>query len=929
MASPNKTRPFHGSERPLIPGSVSIGPVEATERIRFVVLLKQRPGSPEPRGLEHWQKTPPGDRKYLSAEEYFKTHGAAEDDVDAVVDYLKSERLRVIESHAGRRRIEVEGTAGEINAAFGITLNLYRAPRRFVERHMPKKGGRLTDAPNRDAEQTHRGFEGPINLPPRVLDAVTAIIGLDNRRLGGPAATGTGDPSGAQYLSPIEVAKRYKFPTFSAAGQTVGLFEAADDGAAYLSTDITSFISSLPPGSNTPPILTDIGLLGETNNTALVPGLGGGVIEATLDVAVVAAVAQGVNINVYFTQNTEAGWEAFLDRATFPLAGDNPPSVISASWILQPDDSVGGVASFGISGIGDPTISGTLSNTISGKLQQAAARGLTVLMAIGDWGSANQVTDKHCHVSYPNSDPWVTACGGTILGDIAELTWSDANTGSQFENGIYDATGGGVSDTFPIPPYQTAAGVLPISKNDGNVRRGLPDVAGMVGMDGFFLDGFGGPGQNGLFGTSAVSPLYAALIAVINGFLGHNVGFLNPTLYEYGPQICNDITFGNNDYGPPIPPLALGTPDSPFYTSDIGWDPCTGWGSINGLRLLAALAPAPIIETAIAGGPFASTCLGKFSDEILTINNSGFAMLLISNIVVSPATDFVMPSVASYPLAVSPGTSIDVILRFKPSSLGTKTATVTIFSNDLFGPHKLTVTGTAPAPRLVLAIADSGDFGNVCVGSFKDEPLVLNNSGSCLLEIDGITSSSGEFQVPEALSFPISIGAGSSLALPIRFKPTGIGTGAATLTVTSNDPAGPRTISVSGTAPSGKLAVCGSTYFGEIDCGIAQKTLSICNVGDCSLFVSSVAFSRKRRHFKLINNPFPAKLHPGSCLGVVIQYEASCDPECCELVIHSDDPAEPVKVLDVVAFTRCEKKCCCEEKPSGCGCQEAQPRCDG
>ena len=107
------------------------------------------------------------------------------------------------------------------------------------------------------------------------------------------------------------------------------------------------------------------------------------------------------------------------------------------------------------------------------------------------------------------------------------------------------------------------------------------------------------------------------------------------------------------------------------------------------------------------------------------------------------------------------------------------------------------------------------------------------------------------------------------------------------ITILSNDPAGATTVSVSGNAPWGKLAVTGSTYFGEVDCGVAQKTISICNIGDCLLHVMSVAFSRKRRHFKLVSNPFPATLRPGSCLGVVIQYCASCDPECCELVIKS------------------------------------------
>ena len=126
--------------------------------------------------------------------------------------------------------------------------------------------------------------------------------------------------------------------------------------------------------------------------------------------------------------------------------------------------------------------------------------------------------------------------------------------------------------------------------------------------------------------------------------------------------------------------------------------------------------------------------------------------------------------------------------------------------------------------------------------------------------------------------------------------------------------------------PAGKVAVTGSTYFGEVDCGIARKTVSICNVGDCKLHVFKVDFSRKRRHFRLIKNPFPATLHPGSCLGVVIEYRASCEPECCELVIESDDPQHPVKMRDVVAFTRCEKNRGCDERSCFTRCTSPEAR---
>jgi hypothetical protein len=324
------------------------------------------------------------------------------------------------------------------------------------------------------------------------------------------------------------------------------------------------------------------------------------------------------------------------------------------------------------------------------------------------------------------------------------------------------------------------------------------------------------------------------------------------------------------------------------------------------------------LEVVVAdSGRLGDVCVGRFSETVLTLNNNGPCKLTIFSII-SSSTEFEVPSVLSYPLIVSAGVSIDVPIRFQPASVGSNSAKITITSDDPASPKVIDLSGSAPAPRLVTIVADSGNFGNACIDSFADEPVTLTNAGHCPLIVTDIISSSSEFLVPSVLAFPFTIAPSNAIEIPVRFQPVHHGLSSATITVFSNDPISPHTIAVSGRAPSGRLAVSGSTYFGEVDCGVAQKTLSICNVGDCKLFVSSVAFSRKRRHFKLINNPFPSKLHPGSCLGVVIQYRASCEPECCELIIHSDDPHEPVKVLDVVAYTRCEKKCECDQKPCGC-----------
>ena len=380
---------------------------------------------------------------------------------------------------------------------------------------------------------------------------------------------------------------------------------------------------------------------------------------------------------------------------------------------------------------------------------------------------------------------------------------------------------------------------------------------------------------------------YLSMMAVGQSFFGiftanntpDKANFPNGVIYQRNANFATKTLLANNNITPV--PISI----DPFVFKVV-----PGMG-----RLVTAIAD---------DGNFGRVCIGSFVDEELTIDNGGNGQLSISNIA-SSSPDFLVPSVLSYPILLGVGDAIEVAIRFTPHTPGPKSGTITIFSNDPAGPHNVAVSGMAATPRLSLAIANTGSFGKVCVGRFADEALVLNNSGNCPLTVLSIASSSAEFLVPQVISFPLLIDAGDSLALPIRFAPTSFGAKAATITVTADDPASPHTIHVSGEAPAGRLAVTGSLCFGGVKaCCRAERTLTICNVGECPLHVTRVKFKRKNPHWKLINNPFPATLAPGSCLGVVIRYKATekC-PIACELVIESDDPATPVKTLDVMAYT--------------------------
>jgi hypothetical protein len=205
-------------------------------------------------------------------------------------------------------------------------------------------------------------------------------------------------------------------------------------------------------------------------------------------------------------------------------------------------------------------------------------------------------------------------------------------------------------------------------------------------------------------------------------------------------------------------------------------------------------------------------------------------------------------------------------------------------------------------------IADNGNFGDVCIGTYKDLDLTINNSGGCDLKITGISSDNFAYLTPSILitSYPLVIHAGDSLHVPIRLQPLGFGISDATITISSNDPDTPaKTIGVFGNTPTGDIRVTGSTDFGDVCQETqAEKTISICNVGKCNLAVTSVALNPDCKDFSLINNPFPATVSHDSCNNVVIRFTPiTVGYKECTLEITSDDPDSGLIQMKVTATT--------------------------
>jgi len=511
-----------GSHREPAANASAPSPIDNHELVEVTVVLRRRAQSHSP-AVEQFGYQGSHAAKYHRREDFAVLHGADPADIALIEAFAHQYSLTVRERSAARRSVVLTGTVENMQEAFGSSLAHYDTP-----------AGR------------YRGRTGSITLPAHLQGVVRAVLGLDNRPVAKPhlrRASAAAVAAGG--LAPTAVAKMYNFPTGgTGAGETIGIIEL---GGGYKANDLTTYFSSL--GLKTPAV-TSVSVDGGANKPGVDQDSDG---EVMLDIEVAGAVAPGARIVVYFAPNTDQGFHDAITTAAQDAV--NKPSVISISW-------------------GGPEDSWT-QQSASAMLEactDAAAVGVTVTAAAGDDGATDGVTDGKLHVDLPACLPPVLACGGTRLnssnGKISsEVVWNEL---TQNEG----ATGGGVSNIYPLPSYQAAANV-PLQPETKFAGRGVPDVSG----DADPVTGYAVrvDGKNTVIGgTSAVAPLWAGLITLINQHLGQAVGYVQPALYKIGSPAFRDITTGNND----------------GYQAGPGWDPCTGLGSPNGVALLNALQGA-------------------------------------------------------------------------------------------------------------------------------------------------------------------------------------------------------------------------------------------------------------------------------------------------------------------------------------------------
>jgi kumamolisin len=551
MSSKNHI-PLKGSEIPIIKKARYKGVVDPSVQIEVSLYLRGKPLSPGLPTLKEMTETPLSQRKQISDEEFENLYGANLDDVEKVKLFARKNGLGIVDFNLTQRWIRLTGTVKDMEASFGVKLFMYEYDGKIF-----------------------RGYEGPAYISKKLDGIVIGVFGISNAlfavthmSMRSPTDNVKNNFILAPFFTSSQVARAYHFPTgVTGKGQTIGIVQFGGGYSRECLDRYFGLLNAIEKRKDLKtPFIIPVNCGGDNN-----PGkdwMFDFEVCGTIEVA--GAIANDADQVVYFGNIDKEGENGFL-KAVQAAVFDSKysPSTISINM-----------------GIREDYCSDGFKLIMNEWLFRVAAviKNITICTATGNAGSSNAPSplrpppDNLAHVDFPASSPWVLACGGTRLltdGDSIknETAWNDGS--------FLGATGGGVSDFFDCPYYQEKANVFPKSVNDNHIGRGIPDAAGNAAwQSGNLIMNIGG--QFGFYGgTSAVAPMWCALVALLNQKLNTQLGFINPILYQIDKDsgAFRDITEGNNQ----------NNRDVPGYSAGPGWDACTGLGTPNGEKLYQVL----------------------------------------------------------------------------------------------------------------------------------------------------------------------------------------------------------------------------------------------------------------------------------------------------------------------------------------------------
>lgn len=710
--------------------AVDLGRVAPTTPMNHMVLVLQN-SSQQQQALatlmqQQQRAGSPMYHKWLTPQQFGQQFGVSQDDVNQVKSWLQSQGFQIDRVSNSRNWIVFSGNSSQVEQAFHTQIHHFNV-----------------------AGVTHLANATATSIPQALAPVVRGVMSLNdffskpNIVFDKKPHTMTDLSDGTYALSPGDYATIYDInPVYKAsingAGQTIAIVGRSDVDPVDIQ-DFTALFGA--PAIN----------LNIINNGPDPGMVAGDDLEQTLDVTWSGAVAPGATIDLVVSASTATTDGVLLSMAY--IVDNDLSQIMSTSYSSCELFEGQAYASY-----------------IEVLQEQAAAEGISSFVSAGDSGGAgcdDPDTETAAELGFAvngvASTPFNVAVGGTEFMDqanpsqywgpngpngasalsyIPEMVWNESSPGTSIEAG-----GGGASIYYLKPYWQTGNGV----PQDG--ARDIPDVSLTASLhDGYIicLRSLGGDCSQGYFflvgGTSASSPSFAGIMALINQKTNTSWGNPNPNIYALANgsnynTIFHDTTVGNNKV-----PAADGNMIG--YNAGTGYDLATGWGSVDVNQL---------VNTWVATGT------GK-SAVSLTVNGGTSAIsvthgtLLTLASVVTPNGSAVAPSgdIAYVANSTSGNTAIGVAtlsagattLQTPTLPGGTQTITAHYAGDNNYAAELSTGITVTVTPENSVTSLGSGTAPTISYGTAKDldafvtsgsNPNLSPNSGTITFK-DGGTS---------------------------------------------------------------------------------------------------------------------------------------------------------------------------------------------
>jgi hypothetical protein len=535
----------------------------------------------------------PNYHKWLTPDEFAQQFGPADADIQTVTSWLASHGFQSIQVSKGRAVIEFSGTAAQVESALHTPIHRYVVN-----------------------GESHWANANDPEIPAALAPVVSGFVSLHDFRKK-PAFVRSGRTGTARIIPGAR-------PQITFTDGSHGLAPADFNTIYNVASTMTGSTATIGIVSDTNINLQDItdfrNLFGvPANNPNVVlngpdPGnlLGNAETEAVVDATWAGAVAPSATVNLVVSEDTNS--TNGVDLSEIYIIDTNSADVMTES-IETCEANASANAAF-----------------YSGLAEQAAAQGITLVVASGDGGpdACDALTTTSGTLSAPSvnllaSTPFDVAVGGTQFNDVASPStyWNSINVKSLSaksyipENAwnesctVLSATcpavglwssGGGQSALFSKPPWQAGVAGIPSANS-----RFLPDVSlSAADHDGYVLcvDASchgANPSFPILSGTSVSAQAFGGIMALVVQKTGGRVGIANYALYKLaatealsscngsgtpalpatGTCVFNDTTVGNtNLYSTSTTPVETG------FTAGVGYDEATGLGSVNVTNLV-------------------------------------------------------------------------------------------------------------------------------------------------------------------------------------------------------------------------------------------------------------------------------------------------------------------------------------------------------